>query len=156
KDDFRWYSDSLIFSPDARTLISVGSADVIRLWDVAAGKEIIQCPGPERSADSLAASADGKLLAAVHGNALWVWDLKSRKELFQLAGAAPGVPPAFTPDCKHLAYAHADHTVRLCDAASGKEVSCFRGHTQEVRTLTISRDGKTLFTASLDESLRAW
>jgi WD40 repeat protein len=157
---WRHETDSLIFTPDARTLITAGDGDdVIRLWDVSAGKEISPLSGPQQRAYALTASPDGKLLAATccfaRKSRLWLLDAKSGAELFQWP-AGRCVPAAFTPDGKHLAYAPDDYTIRLCAVSSGKEAVRFQGHTNDVGALTFSQDGKTLFTTARDESLRSW
>jgi WD40 repeat protein len=44
----------------------------------------------------------------------------------------------------------------LWDVATGKEVRHFTGHTNEVRNVTFSPDGKYILTASNDGTARLW
>ncbi len=60
---------------------------------------------------------------------------------------------AFRPGGRHLATA-AGTEVKLWDAATGKEVSSFKGHTKSVRALAFSGDGKTLATYGSARDLR--
>jgi WD40 repeat protein len=49
-----------------------------------------------------------------------------------------------------------DASVRIWDVASGKQVRELNGHTEEVRAITFSPDGKLVATGSEDETIRLW
>ena len=52
--------------------------------------------------------------------------------------------------------ASTDKTVRLLDAANGKEIRRFKGHTSYVRHAAISRDGHLGLTSGDDKTARLW
>jgi eukaryotic-like serine/threonine-protein kinase len=53
-----------------------------------------------------------------------------------------------------VASASFDHDIRLWNAATGEHTGTLRGHTDRVRTLASSPDGKTIATAGNDGVIR--
>ena len=63
---------------------------------------------------------------------------------------------AFTPDGKMLAVGEGNGSVKLYDAATGKLVRQFEGHTSTVTSISFSTDGRTMASGSLDFKVRVW
>jgi len=49
-----------------------------------------------------------------------------------------------------------DHTLKIWDLLSGREMFTLRGHSDEVKTVLITADGKRAISASWDHTLRVW
>jgi mono/diheme cytochrome c family protein len=63
---------------------------------------------------------------------------------------------AYSPDGHFVATGGADRTVRLWEAATGKELKRFDGHTDEIYAVAVSRDAKRVVSAGRDRKVRAW
>jgi RNA polymerase sigma factor (sigma-70 family) len=145
----------LQFSPDGKSL-SYGDSMLagIRTVDLSNGAQVGQFATAGPAFQAL--SPDGKLLAAGGSNQgpLRVIDTATGKELPRWGGGHQGVILAmvFSSDGKTLATASKDRTVRLWDAATGKELHKLTGHAGAVSHLCFSRDGKYLASASAETS----
>jgi WD40 repeat protein len=63
---------------------------------------------------------------------------------------------AFSPDGTRIVTASYDHTARLWDTSSGRELAVLRGHEGAVNSASFSLDGMRIITASRDSTTRLW
>jgi DNA-binding beta-propeller fold protein YncE len=156
-------------SPDGRTLASARQGNKINLWDVASGKVSATLEGESTTEPtSIAFSPDGKMLAVGTGKAeggaaaagVTLWDVGSRKKTAQFKGhTGPVASVAFSPDGKLLASGSNDGTVKLWDAATGKNTTTLKVDGVGVtgmEAVAFSPDGKTLAAASSGGALNLW
>jgi WD40 repeat protein len=140
---------AVAFAPDGRTLAAAG--DIIRLWDVASGKER---PWPEGGVVRAARpvfSPDGKLLASGDGGAVRLWDVVSGRRLRQPVGHESQVfDVGFSPDGRVVVSKSwgVDSSLRLWETATGRELA--RVHFPEGGAAFLSPQGRLV--ASDDRS----
>ena len=152
---------ALAFSADGKTLAvggHNGKVSVVRVWDIAAGKDLMHVSDLPTGLIALRFSPDGKLLAvrdSTRPQTTSLLDATTGQPVRQLTGRSPYQADAFSPDGKLLASAGAD-SVSLEDPAAGKEVRRLTGFFTNVTALAFSPDGKTVATGGLDGTIRPW
>jgi WD40 repeat protein len=150
----------LAFSPDGKSLATCGYDRLIKLWDVASGKELRVLKDHSDAVYGLAFSPDGRLLAsAAADRAVKVWDLATGTRLYTLGEATDWLyAAAWSPDGRHLAAAGVDKSIRVWEvsAAGGKLIESVFAHEAPVVHLAYSADGQTLYSLSEDRTAKAW
>lgn len=117
------------FSGDGTTLAFSGSANTVRVWDVATRKEKAILHGHTRWARSIVLSRNGNLLASAGDDGIKLWEVNTAKVKATLNGPVTDVYSlALTGDDSLLALGIAPivsgiepGTVKLWDIAAGKE-----------------------------------
>ncbi len=135
--DYKHEVKSIAISPDGKHLATpTGAFDKkkqtfigeVRIRETSTGKDVRTLSGHTGTIETVAYSADGKLLATgSEDRTIKVWDPASGKELHTLKGHTDDVlSVAFAPDGKKLASASKDKTVRIWDVANGKELQTLK------------------------------
>jgi RNA polymerase sigma factor (sigma-70 family) len=154
---------TLVFTPDAKTLISFASGESIRVWDVTGRRELGKIP-VKLFRGRMAVSADGAVLGFggmeyVNNEArtkLMLWDLARGRELRQLQGHGQWFRSlALSPNNRILASTAHDE-LYLWDIATGKKLRTIPGQVSD--SLAFSPDSKTLAATSQGNlsAVRLW
>ncbi|MCA1674471.1 MAG: helix-turn-helix domain-containing protein, partial [Actinobacteria bacterium] len=124
------------FSPDGRTLVTGGVDATVRLWDVAAHRELATLTGHTGRVSGVAFSPDGHVLATAGDDTVRLWDVVAHRELAIFSGHTNTVRGvAFSPDGRTLATSSDDWTVRLWDVATGRRLATLTGHSGPVTNM---------------------
>jgi WD40 repeat protein len=153
---------AVAFSPAGDRLVSGGSDGTLRLWDLAAGKELRQFPGITDQVRSVDYSADGKRILTGHFGPkseflVRLWDVDHGTEIRSLKAHTRDVSAVqFLPGGKAAVSAAMDGAVIAWDLDSGKEIRRL-AHPGGVYGAAVSADGKRLLTAGFgDRTVRLW
>jgi WD40 repeat protein len=150
---------ALAFSPDGKTLAVSGNREIL-LHTLDGSAPPRRLPGLSDSILSLAFSRDGSLLVAGGGTParfgeIQFWDLPAarlRRSVMLTGDTVFGV--SISPDATLVAAGCTDNTVRLIDAASGKELNKMGAHENWVLGTAFSVDGKRVVSVGRDRSAK--
>jgi WD40 repeat protein len=63
---------------------------------------------------------------------------------------------AISPDEKLVVSGASDHTLKVWDVATGREIHTLRGHSQDVSSVKFSSDGKKILSGGWDGAIKLW
>ena len=176
---------SIAYSPNGKMIASAGQDETVRLWDSRTGENLAILSGHSGLVAAVAFSSDSKQLFSGSIDAtVRLWSAETRKQIWStdtpqtrmqtpmvrnIFGfeTAPGpfdtlafrwvLAVAYSPNGKLLASSgSSDGTIQLWDVARGEHIRTLKGHTDTVRSLAFSPDGKILVSGSSDDTLRKW
>jgi WD40 repeat protein len=174
---------TVAYSPDGRYLATATTnlfdphayerePGEVKLWDADTGREIRTLGGHTAGVFDVAFSPDGRYLASACADKIVrIWDIT---DLSRKARMLPGHEGHvrrvvfLPPDGRHLATAGGMSfaapggipstfgEVKIWDLATERVLHKLRGHTDRVRGLACSSDGRRLATASDDRTIKLW
>lgn len=157
--------NDIVLAQDSQALVSASSDITVKLWRPAA-------------LDSLPPQTIGlhsdyvKRVASPGSNETWVasggldrkislWDLNGAGKKLEIPvgedeNTAKGSVYALAVTPNMVASGGPESIVRVWDARSGKRITKFVGHTDNVRDILLSKDGDSLITGSSDQTVKVW
>jgi WD40 repeat protein len=146
---------SIAFSPDGKTL-AVGDEPNrrINLWDTASRQRIATLQGERGSVEGVVISPDGQTLAAGCGDAVQLWDLRTKAPVTGFRHPSQVDAVAFSPDGKLLAACGGltSGTMIVWDRDTGRKVV---EHNIAGQSIRFSPDGTLLAVGSF-RTVRLW
>ncbi len=154
----------LVFSPDGKTLATLGPREGVELWDLATGTRTGVLKH-EFSAETIAFSPDGRRLVSGTGDHLVkVFEIGSPEVRVLKGHETPLSHVLFSPDGRWIASSTwardrgdlmRDTMVRIWDATTG-DGRTFLGHASTVTDVQFLPDGQSVASASRDGTVRLW
>lgn len=159
-----WVND-IVLTQNNSTLVSASSDVTVKAWrpyaedgniaqTIGAHSDYVKCltsPGP--AANWVASGGlDHKIC---------LWDLNGGGQSLEInvskvEGVTKGSVYALCAKGSIIASGGPESAVRLWDPKSGKLITKFVGHTDNVRSILMSEDGSTLMSASSDQTVKVW
>lgn len=159
-----WIND-IVLAQSNQALVSASSDITVKIWRPAA-QDIIPPQTIGLHTDYV------KRIASPGQHENWVasggldhkislWDLNGAGRKLQIAvgedeNTAKGSVYALAATPSIIASGGPESIVRIWDSRSGKRITKFVGHTDNIRDVLITRDGDTILTASSDQTVKVW
>ncbi|KAF3918216.1 hypothetical protein ABW20_dc0108198 [Dactylellina cionopaga] len=163
---------SVAFSDDGKQLASGSSDGTIKLWDITTGTNLATLEGHFGKVQSVAFlyNNNKQLASGSDDNTIKLWNITTGANL-TLEGHSDWVRSvALSYDNKQLASGSRDSTVKLWDITTGTNfttleghlggvesvIFSYNGHSDCVRSVAFSHDGKQLASSSDDKTIKLW
>lgn len=154
----------LTISPDGKTLISQVHNYETKVWNLQTNQEIHTFNIPRRQViDSFAINYDGKLIVSgSRDGCVKVWDLITNQIVnsfdieYSSVRFPESIPTFMTSNGKILVCSDIDNSIKVFNLVTDEKICTLKGHSCEIRRVTISQDGLNIVSWSEDGCMKVW
>lgn len=149
---------SVVITPDGQKAITAGWDGMLRVWNLATGREERAIPAHIEAIGALAITPDGRrIISAADDRLIRVWDLASGEQQLEFTGHGDLVRSlAVTPDGRTLVSGSWDYSLRMWDLENGAPLQIMTGHEGWVQAIAVTPDGFHALSSSWDRTVRVW
>ncbi|KAF1930908.1 WD40 repeat-like protein [Didymella exigua CBS 183.55] len=160
-----WIND-VVLAHHSAALVSASSDITVKVWRPAAHDAVppatiglhtdyvkrVASPGP----------AENWVASGGLDRKISLWDLNGGGRTLEIHvgeddnASAKGSVYALAATPTMIASGGPESVVRVWDSRTGKRITKFVGHTDNVRDILVARDGETILTASSDQTVKVW
>jgi len=156
---------SVAIASDGKRILSASADMSVRVWDASSGRELAKLDGHTGVLWSVVALRDNaRALSGGWDNTLRLWDLASgrclktirvgeeSKENLPTDVFSTAVDPAGT----RALSGHRDGQARLWDLETGQCLATLKGHSEIVKSIQVTSDGRFAISGSNDTTVKIW
>lgn len=177
QDDYFHWVERINISPDGKmAVLGINDSGNLRVWDLENGAYLYELTENSDDCYSVVISPDSRrvITVASDNSSLYVWDLETGEGLRMLEVNDVRIESmAVSQDSKYVVSLHSDlvidedrkraetakdgvNSFRLYDLESGRFIKNLIGHSDVVRCICISLDGRIAVSGSRDKTVRVW
>ncbi|HLY75266.1 MAG TPA: hypothetical protein VKU80_14190 [Planctomycetota bacterium] len=147
---------NLSFSPDGTKLAFGGCDCAVHVWDVAAGKELLDIRGHYGQINAIAYSPDGTTVASGDEDGVIRLWRGGERQLPADVHQADITALVWNSTKNKLFTGGGDPGIRVWEPASGRQLLHFPGQDSEFGAIALSADGSRLATETSSQSVALW
>ena len=146
----------IIFSADNNFMVSGAFNKELIIWDTKTFKPIKTIKEEQGYNGSFQLINSDKWLINTGNCKINVWDISSGEIIRSIPVQCSLQSVQITPDEKYIATCAEDHSIKLWDFKTGKELWCYINQKPEVADCKISPNGKYLAVATPESNILIW
>ncbi len=148
------YVDVVALSADGAHLVTASGDRMVRLWDIAAGRELAVMEHPAPIHFAAFSPSGGHLVTSTGDGTLRLFEVPAGREVATISHPDVARAVAFSPDGARLVTASENGSVHVWDMTGNRTASLSEPHGKRVYDAEFSPDGTRIATASQDRTAR--
>ncbi len=147
----------LLFSPDSKTLATIGNNITVYLWDAITGIQKRNFNGHNVSIKSILFSPDGRMLASMNSDkSTRLWDVQSGEHLHTIStGMTDNMLMSFSPDGVTFVTGK-EGKLQIWDTLTGLQKYTLTSEQYNFNDVIFSHDGLSMLTQNSDGRVHIW
>ena len=158
------YVTNISFSYNGKQIAGSSDNRTIRLWDSTNGKLLHTIDTKKPGASNMGVreicfSPDGKWIAVLNHISIRLFDTSDGESIKTIEFGDTFFRSecmCVSPDGRWIATGGGRNLIKLWDAATGKEVRSFKGHSDAVTCVSFNPDGQQIVSGSQDGTVKQW